>query len=48
MRAQPSREAAVLLDIPYGGRVLYVYEENITWEENTLTLPAYSIAVFTV
>lgn len=31
MRAQPSREAAVLLDIPYGGRVLYVYEENITW-----------------
>ena len=28
--------------------VLNTNEENITWEENTLTLPAYSIAVFTV
>ena len=31
MRAQPSREAAVVRDIPYGGQVRVIYEENATW-----------------
>lgn len=31
MRSQPSRDATVLLDIPYGSQVKLIYEENLTW-----------------
>ncbi len=31
MRSQPSREASILLDIPYGSQVKVIYEENLTW-----------------
>ena len=31
MRTQPSREASVRQDIPYGAQVQVIYEENLTW-----------------
>ena len=31
MRSQPSRQSAVVVDIPYGSRVRIIYEENLTW-----------------
>lgn len=31
MRSQPSRQAAVVADIPYGSRIRIIYEENLTW-----------------
>ena len=31
MREQPSREAAVVRDLPYGSQVSVIYEENLTW-----------------